>query len=315
MKTKVNKKAAQFDELSKKLHDVSIVMLQVRKWSGAKRLRPEDFPDQDNLPPMEAISLGSKRLIANEHLAPFTRLRQQAITACHEVGVKFWGGSVFAVPNRKMATLKRQLDRISEEFAAEKRKFLMSYDERFERWVTGFPDFEGVLRDSKVTKEYIDNAMSCSFAVCHITPSKDPGEVHKTLAGLTGELLGDIADVATKLFESFPTTRSINQRQIRVLKRLADKVAGLEFLDSGIYPVRAMIEEFVWSVPTDTALDPGQTGRYLALLQTLASPEAVQKIMSAAHDEVRPQEDVDQHPPSTTAGTTVGQGNLFSMPF
>lgn len=57
--------------MSTTLRDVIVVSLNVRIWSGRKKLRPEDLTATGRLPPKELVSLGSKRLCHPDTLRPF----------------------------------------------------------------------------------------------------------------------------------------------------------------------------------------------------------------------------------------------------
>ena len=76
---------------------LTLVMLDIRIWSGRKKLRPEDLRlSGDEIPPEDLVSLGSKRVCDPESLKAFYRLKQSAERACLRVGTRFLGG--FAIP-------------------------------------------------------------------------------------------------------------------------------------------------------------------------------------------------------------------------
>ena len=59
--------------MSNALNDVVVVSLDVRIWSGRKKLRPEDLTASGRLPPKDLVSLGSKKIFDPESTASRSR--------------------------------------------------------------------------------------------------------------------------------------------------------------------------------------------------------------------------------------------------
>ena len=75
--------------MSNALTDVIVVSLDVRIWSGRKKLRPEDLTTSGRLPPKDLVSLGSKKIFDPKALKPFVDVKRRAETRCQAIGVRF----------------------------------------------------------------------------------------------------------------------------------------------------------------------------------------------------------------------------------
>jgi len=113
---------------------LTLVCLDVRIWSGRKKLRAEDLKLGTEMPPEELVSLGSKRVCNPEALRVFHRLKKAAERACLLVGTRFLGG--FAVAAEHAEAVADKLDALKSEFDAETSAFLSGYNEALEDWIT-----------------------------------------------------------------------------------------------------------------------------------------------------------------------------------
>ena len=64
------------------------VNLDVRIWSGRKKLTAEDLSLGADVPPEDLVSLGSKRVCDPEAIKVFHRLKQQAERICLTGGMR-----------------------------------------------------------------------------------------------------------------------------------------------------------------------------------------------------------------------------------
>ncbi|MHB8714311.1 MAG: DUF3150 domain-containing protein, partial [Trichloromonadaceae bacterium] len=82
-----------------------VVDLEIRLWTARKKLTVADLKlaDGSELPPEKLASLGSKRVMNPEALAPFARLKRRAERESLAVGTRFIGG--YAVPKEKVGHL------------------------------------------------------------------------------------------------------------------------------------------------------------------------------------------------------------------
>ena len=75
---------------------LTLVVLDIRIWSGRKKLRPEDLKLGTEVPPADLVSLGSKRICNPKALTVFSRKKKAAERACLIVGTRFLGGFAIA---------------------------------------------------------------------------------------------------------------------------------------------------------------------------------------------------------------------------
>ncbi|MCI0628736.1 MAG: DUF3150 domain-containing protein, partial [Acidobacteria bacterium] len=94
--------------MSAVLPAVVCVCLDIRIWSGQKKLSPSDLQlSESDLPPQEIATLGSKRLCDPNSLSALHRIESRTRDCCSKTGVKFLNG--FAVPKSKAPDLLNQL--------------------------------------------------------------------------------------------------------------------------------------------------------------------------------------------------------------
>src|SRR5271167_99730 len=133
----------QGDIMSNALHDVIVVSLDVRIWSGRKKLRPEDLTASGRLPPKDLVSLGSKRLCSPDALQPFLHLKRRAEARCQAVGVRF--ARAFAIPQAAAKPVLSYLNSLALQFQQARAAFLSTYDEELARWSAQYPGYERLI--------------------------------------------------------------------------------------------------------------------------------------------------------------------------
>ena len=110
------------DRREQRANDVIVVSLDVRIWSGRKKLRPEDLTASGRLPPKDLVSLGSKRLCDPDALQPFLQLKRRAEARCQAVGVRF--ARAFAIPKAAAKPVLSDLNSLAEQFRQARAAFL-----------------------------------------------------------------------------------------------------------------------------------------------------------------------------------------------
>lgn len=127
------------------LDRVVLVKIQANIYGARKKLRKEDLvlADGSELPPEDLASLGSKRLLDPDQLADFNRLKKAAERHCLRVGTRFMGG--FVVPVEHADAIVSELEKVAQEFAVNKAKFLAGYDDAVRDWIKKHPSFAGII--------------------------------------------------------------------------------------------------------------------------------------------------------------------------
>jgi len=166
--------------MSTALHDVMMVALDVRIWSGRKKLRPEDLTATGRLPPRELVSLGSKRLCSPDVLQPFLQVKRRAETRCQAVGVRF--ARAFAIPRGAAKPLLSSLNSLADQFQQARTAFLSTYDEELARWSAQYPGYERLIATELLPKAVVASRFAFGYEVFAINAIDADGELADVLA-------------------------------------------------------------------------------------------------------------------------------------
>lgn len=280
------------------LDQMVLVALDVRIWSGRAKLRAEDIRlgQGGELPPREAASLGSKKVFDPQYLRPFERVKKKGERLLYEHGPALMGS--WAVPADKLDGLATKLDQLKAEFAGYASDCLTHYEQRFEDWVGQFdhdPAFQKQLRKAKVPVEQLPGRFHFRYAVVRIRPADQPGDLQEQVEGLGDELLADVASEAADLYQrAFAgfggDDRDYNQRTLRPLKRIREKVNGLLFLDPAARPLVQAIDEVLGRLPVRGKLSPSQLVEVVSLTQLLSERDRIRQLIEHYGELVTPTE-------------------------
>jgi hypothetical protein len=113
------------------------VNLDVRIWSGRRKLTAKDLSLGNDVPPEDLVSLGSKRVCDPEPIKAFHRLKKQAERVCLSGGMRFLGG--YAIADERTETVAAELDALGETFAQEHASFVAGYGQAIEDWIALHP--------------------------------------------------------------------------------------------------------------------------------------------------------------------------------
>lgn len=229
---------------------ISVVMLETKIWTGARRLHPEDiFLGTDGkMPPEDVASLGSKKICDPKALNVFQRLSTQMERECFLVGTRFLRG--YAIPDTALTALTAKLDALVAEFLQEKTAFLASYESVVEKWIASHVGFEDLIRRSTLTAHDIEHRIDCGYSTFRIgyAPEKATEAVlDAKVGGLSGTLYREIATEAKEAFQGAFTKGIATRRIFNPIRRMVDKLDGLSFLNEGI---RRLVDA------VRTAMDP-----------------------------------------------------------
>ena len=136
--------------MSNALNDVIVVSLDVRIWSGRKKLRPEDLTTSGRLPPKDLVSLGSKKIFDPKALKPFADVKRKAETRCQAIGVRF--ARAFAIPKAAAKSVVEELNGLAENFKQVRDAFLATYDEELTRWKDAASRIRAIDRSGAVAQ-------------------------------------------------------------------------------------------------------------------------------------------------------------------
>jgi uncharacterized protein DUF3150 len=252
------------------LNEVFCVNLDIRIWSGRKKLTAADLHlSESSLPPKDLASLGNKRICDPALLKPLHRIEGRARDACQRVGVHFLSG--YGVPKAKAEELVTILGQLRQEFDHEKHALLDSYEQAITDWIAAHPGWEHALkdfvpRDEAAGKFGFDFQI---FAILHPFAKPDGLEeesktneanhqgLQRATDGLPEQLYTEIALAASDAWKkSFAGKLSVTRKALRPIKAALVKLESMRFLDPGrIGTVVCRIRDRIADVPKSGPID------------------------------------------------------------
>ena len=167
------------------------VNLDVRIWSGRKKLTAEDLSLGADVPPEDLVFLGSKRVCDPEPIKVFQRLKQQAERICLTGGMRFLGG--YAIPEERTETVAAELDTLGETFARERAAFVAGYAEAVEDWIALHPQWEAAIRKAVDPASVVESRLGFGYQLYRIAPAEVAGNLEEQVLGLGDTLFGEVA--------------------------------------------------------------------------------------------------------------------------
>ncbi len=273
------------------LENLYLIHLDVKIWSGRRKLRPEDLhgvhlPEGTD----KVASLGSKKVISPEELQVFSRLKNRAERACREVGVRFLGG--VAVPKERFQEVLVPLKKAKMEFNAEAGKLLTRYEQACDEWVQVNPDWADVLNRARVPKQYVRNALGFSYQVFQAQAVGDldeesGSEFIKTVDSLPEQLFCEIATDAQILWDRVANKEKVTQRAIAVVRRLHQKLQGLAMLDAGIGKSADWVGRGLGALPRTGLVSGNDLRAFCALVLVMQDKDALLRIAQGEEPAVK----------------------------
>lgn len=230
-----------------------VVHLDFRQWTGTTVFKETDFQIGENgrLPPKAIIrELGSKNIIDPKLLERFNTIKQRARSLLEANGVPFMGG--WGIPLDRAEEILKELKTHADEYESEKAEFLKNYDVKVDEWIRQNPEFETQLREAVKTAFDVDSRIYARFTAVKIAPVGDNDGLDAEVGSLGGRLLKSISQAATRLLVESLTGKNetgVTQRPVGTLRKMREKLLGLQFLDDGISPLISMIDETIRRLP------------------------------------------------------------------
>jgi hypothetical protein len=266
--------------MSKALYDVIVVSLDIRIWSGRKKLRPGDLTASGRLPPADLVTLGSKRLCSPDALQPFLQVKRRAEARCQAIGVRF--AHAFAIPKAAAKPLLTELNGLAEQFRQARVVFLESYDNELARWQAQHPGYERLIATELLPKAVVAARLMFGYEVFAINALDGDGELAALLEqggagnltqGLVGALYQEVASESCAFMRHSLSGRDeVTQKFLRPVRAIRDKLAGLAFLDVGIAPLVGSIDEILASVPPKGKIEGASLAALRGVVTLLTDP-------------------------------------------
>lgn len=266
--------------MSNALNDVVVVSLDVRIWSGRKKLRPEDLTASGRLPPKDLVSLGAKKIFDPKALKPFVHVKRRAEARCQAIGVRF--ARAFAIPKAAAKSVIAELNGLAESFREVREAFLATYDEELSRWKAQHPGYERLIDAELLPKASVGSKFAFGYDVFAINAVDGDGELAALMkqggagnltTGLAGTLYEEVASASREFVrQSLAGRHAVTQKFLRPVRSIREKLAGLAFLDPAIAPLVGSIDEVLATTPKQGKIDGSSLAALRGVVMLLTDP-------------------------------------------
>jgi hypothetical protein len=283
------------------------LILDIRLWSGAKKLKDEDFQGIE-LPPEDLVSLGSKRIHNKEALKPIQAVRTKAVSYLESVAVSLYGGKVWIIPNSMLEEVQSTMEELAVSFEHEKARFLRNFNDEQRQWINRNSQWARILEPYLDAPEAVEKRFGFSWRVFKMSSVQEDGLADTVSGDMTCALLKEVSALAAEAYETLKDKDRATQKNLNRLDRLASKLRGLSFVDPGVTVIEQELTQILNGRDVNGVLS-GQDVFHLArLLVQLKEPRVLREVLDAAHagaqyrfDYSAGQTREEQEPPSPAA--------------
>jgi hypothetical protein len=243
--------------------DGTLIDLDIRHWSGQKKLKAEDLGiDIDEVP--DIFSLGRKYLVSKESINLFSTMDARARCLVESMSFPFPVGSTRFVPNNVLLDLIDRLDRAKEEYYQEAEAFINNYSvQRSEMrmkysryWNSLEPyypsasglrekfsfDFNIFVMDSpKAFKATTRRKMKAQEEALQIYRTKLNAQMETFADDVVRQLRSDAASLCNNIVEKIKTGQAVTERSMNTLRKAVEKFSKLNFV--GDERVETMLQQ------------------------------------------------------------------------
>ncbi len=233
-----------------------VFYLFFRQWTGTVSMSRSDYSagTDGSLPPDEVTAnYGMKRVIDPKHLRIFDTLKKRAETILADAGLPFCKG--VAVPVEKAPEVIKSLRELAEEFNKQRDRFCADLSRFCAEWKAQNPEF--AARISLPQTYDVAGRINADFAVFQFQPAGQEldttDSVGRTVNGLFAEVIRDVSRRSRVLLirsVSGKEAKDMSQRTLSALRLLREKLASLQFLNSGVRPLLTLFERLLGLMPT-----------------------------------------------------------------
>jgi hypothetical protein len=260
------------------LENIVVFILDIHLWSGRKKLRAEDLGvngiEVDKLPPGTLASLGSKKIISSDALAPFAALKREAEKLCLAKGVRFLGG--YAVPVGEAQELHNQLAILKRRFQKARAELLQDYDMKVQEWINDNPpEWAAVIRASVDPLSRVQQALAFEYTPIKVDAtqevSTESNPLQNQTEGLYAQLCREVRGMAATAYSaSYEGKSSVTRKALRPINAIREKLSALDFLSPDISTLIASIDQTLDSIPPNGPIQGYRLDRLNRLLRELS---------------------------------------------
>lgn len=258
-------------------------ILDIRLWSGSKKLKDEDFAGIE-LPPEELVSLGSKRIHNRDALKPLQAVRTKAVTALESIAVSLYGGKVWLLPEDRIDDLQTTLEALAREFEAEKEKFLLEFHSCQQAWLNKNSQWVSILEPYLETPESVEKKFVFSWRTFRISPAQNDGLEATVAEDMTCALLKEVSVLAAEAYETLKDRHRATPKNLKRLDRLASKLRGMAFVDPGVKVIEQELRQILDARDADGVLAGADVYQLARLLVQLKNPTVLEEVLGAARN-------------------------------
>ena len=262
--------------------DTSVMIhLDISVWSGRAKLRREDIPNADNLPPLALASLGSKKLIDPSELTIFNTLRARASTMLDKMGVRFLGG--WLLHKDKLTEATAELLGIQNAFHQAASEFISKYETNVESWLENFPEWASVIRPVLPSKYDMQRKFGFDWQVYTVRPAEnDCGNMGNQLNNLPNTALDEVISMVWDIYhEVFENRTTITKRGLRPVRTLISKLDSISYIHPMLFNVKqAFIQALGWLEPS--VQDEAVVLRFKRFLLSMTNAEGIKLAFEGA---------------------------------
>lgn len=257
-------------------------------WSGRGRLRAEDLGlSEDDAPPEAIASLGSKKLFPPDKLKLLQKKKRLMHRDCAEIGMRFIGG--YAVPESKAEELASRLDERVKEGQELADDILRNFDSTVAAWHRENPDWAHILRAGTPEKEAVAKKIRFDYEAYLVSKPKSSvvgARFSGAVSALGDTLYQEVAAEAAAFVKKslLPGREGGTQKTAAPVRRMVDKLRGLEFLDARIKPLNDVLVRILSRVPSNGCVKDDAFLAIVGCASALADASIMQNIGQRAAD-------------------------------
>lgn len=254
------------------LGKVALFHLDIRTWSGRKKLRPEDI--KGDVPPKKLASLGSKRIVDPKKVAVFETIKRRAERLLGGVGIRVMGS--YAIPLDQVKSMNEQLNAMRDAYTQEKNSFIFTYHRDVEEWIKEQGEWGEIIRTAITPSATVRQQLHFGWQAYQISPTGGDDGLDEEVGGMATQLFNEISRDALRCFEeSFLLKTRVGMRAINPIKAIQEKLRGLSFLDARAAAISRFLSDVLLTLPKEGYITGDLLTKLFGVLIVLSSPEKI----------------------------------------
>ena len=271
----------------KALEKLVALALETHIFGGRKKLQKSDINFNETSDSEKVISLGSKKIINPELIAPFYVYKRQAITLCSLHSIFY--SKFYLVAEDKFDMIEEKLTEIGNAFSNYSAWFIKNYVDNINSWAEDHPTWREKIIRSAPPLSYVEESLGFEFFKYKIDATsfkfsktdKTNGFKSNVEIGLGEMLLNEISEESMEVFKHFINGGSLSTKTLSPLERIRDKLNSLSFVDNMIIPVLDVVSSTIDSLRSKSSFTISDTTMMLALVNMLTDPVKLMAVGSS----------------------------------